>query len=192
MLHESSPSEDLLKDFEINNCKVCFDIHEWKKKAQEHAFKDQPTSKAKFMGTAAATALPGTIVFTDDKKLDAVDLNVPEGYKACPPDALELGKSTWTFLHTMSVYYPDRPSTEQQSEMSQFLRLFSKFYPCGYCASHLREEMKKEPPVVDTRLGLARWLCRIHNEVNERLGKPLFDCEKVDERWRDGPSDGSC
>ena len=189
MLHESSPSEDVLKDFQINNCKVCFDIHEWKRKAQQHAFKDHPGAKA---GAVAAAAIPGAIVFTGGEKAVELIEPVPSEYKACPPDALELGRSTWTFLHTMSVYYPDRPSPEQQTDMSQFLRLFSNLYPCGYCASHLREEMKKEPPVVDTRSGLARWLCRMHNEVNERLGKPLFDCAKVDERWRDGPSDGSC
>lgn len=25
--------------------------------------------------------------------------------------------------------------------------------------------------------------CRMHNEVNSRLNKPLFDCSRVDERW---------
>jgi hypothetical protein len=29
-------------------------------------------------------------------------------------------------------------------------------------------------------------------QVNEMLGKPLFDCNRVMERWRDGPADGSC
>lgn len=30
-------------------------------------------------------------------------------------------------------------------------------------------------------------------QVNEMLGKPLFDCRRVMERWRDGPADGeSC
>jgi FAD-linked sulfhydryl oxidase len=39
---------------------------------------------------------------------------------------------------------------------------------------------------------LSQWLCRIHNEINRRLGKQEFDCSKVDERWRDGWKDGSC
>lgn len=183
-------SEDILKDFQVNNCRVCFDIKDWKQKAQEQAFKRDQTARA--VETGAAT---GAIIFTGNQVaegLSSVSEPLPDEYKACPPDALELGRSTWTFLHTMSVYYPDRPTKEQQSEMSQFLHLFSKFYPCGYCASHLRNEMKITPPVVDTRSGLARWLCRMHNEVNELLGKPLFDCNQVDERWKDGPSDGSC
>ncbi|KZV92002.1 hypothetical protein EXIGLDRAFT_718794 [Exidia glandulosa HHB12029] len=39
---------------------------------------------------------------------------------------------------------------------------------------------------------LSRWLCERHNEVNEMQGKPLFDCSRTDERWKDGPADGSC
>eukprot|EP00037_Helgoeca_nana_P015602 m.146230 g.146230 ORF g.146230 m.146230 type:complete len:56 (+) comp23095_c0_seq1:451-618(+) len=36
--------------------------------------------------------------------------------------------------------------------------------------------------------------CGAHNEVNERLGKPIFDCniEMLDQRWLDGWTDGSC
>ncbi len=175
--------EELFKDFEVNNCRVCFDIHDWKRKAQKQAFENTTRQERQ-----AAT---GSIIFSSGLATMTEETQPPE-YRACPPDALELGRSTWTFLHTMSVYYPDRPSSDQQREMSDFLHLFSKFYPCGYCASHLRDEMKKDPPAVDSQSGLAQWLCRMHNEVNERLGKPLFDCKNVDERWRDGPSDGSC
>lgn len=54
--------------------------------------------------------------------------------------------------------------------------------------------MKANPPDVSGRFGLSRWLCERHNDVNERLGKKKFDCgiKSLDERWKDGPSDGSC
>ena len=35
-------------------------------------------------------------------------------------------------------------------------------------------------------------MCEAHNRVNLKLGKKLFDCNKVMERWYDGWSDGSC
>ena len=57
----------------------------------------------------------------------------------CPLDRQELGRSTWNFLHTMAAYYPDNPSLQQQDDMASFVKIFSKFYPCEDCASHLRE-----------------------------------------------------
>ena len=29
-----------------------------------------------------------------------------------------------------------------------------------------------------------QWICEIHNAVNENLGKPQFDCDLCDLRWR--------
>lgn len=76
--------------------------------------------------------------------------------------------------------------------MKSLLTSFSQFYPCGPCAEHLQEEMKVDPPKVESRKDLSWWMCGMHNKVNELLGKDKFDCNKVDERWRDGPSDGRC
>jgi FAD-linked sulfhydryl oxidase len=47
-------------------------------------------------------------------------------------------------------------------------------------------------PRVSSRQEFGQWLCEAHNEVNQKLGKELFDCSKVDERWRTGWKDGRC
>jgi FAD-linked sulfhydryl oxidase len=41
---------------------------------------------------------------------------------------------------------------------------------------------------VESRQELAVWLCRQHNEVNAKLGKPPFACDfaALDARWRTG------
>ncbi|XP_053996713.1 FAD-linked sulfhydryl oxidase ALR [Hylaeus anthracinus] len=110
----------------------------------------------------------------------------------CPLDKDELGSRTWSLLHTMAAYYPDHPNEEQKSDMRNFFYTFSKFYPCYVCAEDLREQLKQSPPQTDSQKQLSYWLCDIHNEINEKLGKPRFDCNLVDQRWKDGWLDGSC
>ncbi|KAJ8965597.1 hypothetical protein NQ317_016299 [Molorchus minor] len=92
----------------------------------------------------------------------------------------------------MAAKYPNSPTVTQQSDMQRFFSLFSKFYPCEHCAEDLREELKIDPPKTDSREALSQWLCRLHNKVNIKVGKGIFDCSKVNERWRDGWADGSC
>ncbi|KAH9498413.1 hypothetical protein Btru_008200 [Bulinus truncatus] len=112
--------------------------------------------------------------------------------KECPLDSELLGRNTWAFLHTMAAYYPEKPSSEQQHNMKQFIKLLSQFYPCHKCASHLREDLKTNTPDTSSNLKLSEWFCNLHNSVNVRLGKVEFDCSKVLERWRDGWKDGKC
>lgn len=52
--------------------------------------------------------------------------------------------------------------------------------------------LKEEPIKTTSNHELSQWLCRLHNKVNVKVGKPTFDCSKVNERWRDGWLDGSC
>lgn len=52
--------------------------------------------------------------------------------------------------------------------------------------------LKVDPPDVSSQEKLSQWLCRLHNRVNVKVGKPEFDCSKVNERWKYGWKDGSC
>ncbi len=83
----------------------------------------------------------------------------------CPPDTAEIGRATWTFLHTTAAYYPDAPTTSQQTLMRCMMGALPEFYPCRYCASHLKEQLEASPPQVASSKELSSWLCKIHNEV---------------------------
>lgn len=52
--------------------------------------------------------------------------------------------------------------------------------------------LKYHPPNISSQKALAHWMCEVHNMVNRKLEKPQFDCSKVNERWRDGWTDGHC
>ncbi|KAN0060426.1 Flavin-linked sulfhydryl oxidase of the mitochondrial IMS [Thecaphora frezii] len=133
--------------------------------------------------------------------------SIESGELACPPDGEEIGRSTWTFLHSAAAYYPSAPSSVQQSSMLALLHSLPHLYPCHSCAEALGEEYRREQQeggweerslkmqeAARTGPALRKWLCGIHNEVNQRLGKPKFECteQRLNERWRDGPKDGRC
>jgi len=110
----------------------------------------------------------------------------------CPLDVEQLGRATWAFLHSTAAYYPEKPTPTQRANMLMLLKSLPVLYPCTWCAQDFGKDIEKSKPDVSGREALSRWLCERHNEVNEKLGKEKFDCGKVDERWKDGPPDGSC
>lgn len=109
------------------------------------------------------------------------------GYtKDYPPDVEKVGRSSWTLLHSIAATYPEQPSSKQQSDLKQFLRLFGNFYPCWYCGEDFEKYMEKHEPNTATQDAFGRWLCDAHNDVNAKLGKPKFNCDLWKKRWRDG------
>ncbi|CAL8579823.1 hypothetical protein XPA_005554 [Xanthoria parietina] len=102
----------------------------------------------------------------------------------------ELGRSAWRLLHTTLSSYPVHPSASEQSALSSYVHLFARLYPCGQCASHFQQILKKYPPQVGGRKAAEMWGCTVHNEVNKSLGKERFDCARVGEVYDCGCGDG--
>lgn len=101
----------------------------------------------------------------------------------------ELGHATWKFLHTMMARFPEKPTPDDQVALKTFITLFSRLYPCGECAGHFQKLIAKYPPQVSSRNAAAGWLCFAHNIVNERLKKPIFDCNKIGDFYDCGCAD---
>lgn len=110
----------------------------------------------------------------------------------CPLDKDALGQAGWSLLHTIAANYPEKPTQAEKEDVVGFLHAFSRLYPCPHCAEDMRKDLKKEPPNVDNHSTFSKWMCDLHNKVNKKLGKDIFDCSKVDERWLTGPPDGRC
>eukprot|EP00743_Colponemidia_sp_Colp-15_P011395 GILK01012705.1.p1 GENE.GILK01012705.1~~GILK01012705.1.p1 ORF type:complete len:196 (-),score=18.52 GILK01012705.1:281-835(-) len=109
-------------------------------------------------------------------------------HEACPPDREELGKSTWTFLHTMAAYFPERPSDSEKDRARTFMTAFPYLYPCKHCAKEFQQTVNENPPEVNSRKDLSLWMCKVHNLVNRQLGMREYPCvlEDLDRRWRKG------
>ncbi|KAG6381984.1 ERV/ALR sulfhydryl oxidase domain-containing protein [Boletus reticuloceps] len=103
----------------------------------------------------------------------------------------ELGRATWKLLHTMTLRYPEKPTQDEREALEAYMYLTSRLYPCGECATEFQALLKKFPPQTASRLSASLWLCSVHNEVNARLGKPMFDCSKLDAEYDCGCGDAT-
>ena len=102
----------------------------------------------------------------------------------------DLGRATWTFLHTLAAQFPEEPTRRQERDARELIGIMTRLYPCGECARHFEEIVRKNPPDCTSGLKLQRWMCEVHNEVNTSLGKPMFDCAKTSQRWSRLDCDG--
>ena len=176
-------------------CKVCTAFRHWKPPATSKANLTNGSHTGPNSSTTQIAAFPTSS--TASSSSETQDAAAPsyrgnEPPPGCPPDVEQLGRATWTFLHTTAAYYPEKPTPSQRANMLMLLRSLPVLYPCTWCADDFGNDVKRNPPDVSGRGPLSRWLCERHNEVNEKLGKEKFNCAKVDERWKDGPPDGSC
>eukprot|EP00090_Calanus_glacialis_P014617 TRINITY_DN23444_c0_g1_i1.p1 TRINITY_DN23444_c0_g1~~TRINITY_DN23444_c0_g1_i1.p1 ORF type:complete len:191 (-),score=66.40 TRINITY_DN23444_c0_g1_i1:135-707(-) len=179
-------------------CRACTDFKSWMKTGPPGVA--SPTAKKS--APASESVSPSSNSSKTQDKADAPasssvlapipDSLTPADHHLCPPDRMELGNSSWTLLHSMAAYFPSTPTSQQKNDASQFMHIFSRLYPCQECAEDLRADLVTFPPKVDSAKQFSQWMCEMHNRVNSKLGKPVFDCSKVFERWRDGWADGSC
>ncbi|KAJ8517512.1 hypothetical protein ONZ45_g5322 [Pleurotus djamor] len=100
-----------------------------------------------------------------------------------------LGRATWKLLHTMTLRYPESPTADERDALNSYFHLTSRLYPCGDCATHFQALLKKFPPQTSSRRAASSWLCFVHNQVNERLKKPIFDCAHLDDEYDCGCGD---
>ncbi|EGO54967.1 hypothetical protein NEUTE1DRAFT_147635 [Neurospora tetrasperma FGSC 2508] len=101
----------------------------------------------------------------------------------------ELGRASWRLFHTMMARFPETPTAEESLALKTYIQLFARLYPCGDCASHFQKLLKKYPPQTSGRNAAAGWACFVHNEVNKRLKKEQFDCNKIGDFYDCGCGD---
>lgn len=167
----------LKEDFK-DACRACIDVKSWFRESKEKL--------------ATSASISTTLLYNDPQIEAPIEHKVSSAGLVCPPDARELGRSTWTFLHTTAAYLPERLSSEEARHTSALVEAVAALYPCRNCAEHMSAYLESNPLDTSSRASVSAWLCKFHNEVNEMLGKDRFDCDRVQERWKSGPNDSSC
>ena len=118
------------------------------------------------------------------KKQKIGEFLTPEG--AAKPLTLtkqEIGRNTWSILHSIAASYPNEPTKEDKQQVTNFLYGLANLFPCKICGSHLLKMLDKEGVHAESREELVNYICKIHNIVNKVLNKPQFDCKKAFDFW---------
>ncbi|KAI1435326.1 ERV/ALR sulfhydryl oxidase domain-containing protein [Xylaria sp. CBS 124048] len=145
-------------------------------------------------GILHETDLSGDVAHEANTDLGSLSSTILEGGSIAPKlenatAKAELGRASWKLFHTMMARFPEKPSEEDSLALKTYIQLFARLYPCGECASHFQQLIKKYPPQVGSRNAAAGWACHVHNQVNKRLKKPEFRCDKIGEFYDCGCGD---
>ncbi|OWM64796.1 hypothetical protein CDL15_Pgr028513 [Punica granatum] len=127
-----------------------------------------PINRKPLLSTSSSWKLSST----DVDSVQLVDILKKKGQAAAPVTKEELGRATWTFLHTLAAQYPDNPTKQQKKDVKDL-----------ECADHFKEVLRVNPVQAGSHAEFSQWLCHVHNVVNRSLGKSVFPCERVDARW---------
>lgn len=173
-------------------CRVCVDFKTWSKIEKGKTASKSSSSNTSETTTAASSPSNSESKASSETKSTTPVITEEWKEKNCPADVATLGRHTWTLLHTMAAYYPEKPEPKQKESMKSFFDSFAQQYPCWFCKNDFQKDVMENPIDVTSRETLSEWLCRRHNKVNEKLGKKQFDCSKVFERWLTGPPNGDC
>jgi hypothetical protein len=86
------------------------------------------------------------------------------------------GPPMWESLHCIAFGYPIEPTEEQKNNYKVFYTNLMNVLPCKFCRDSYKDFITKEDDTIFTdsdlknRETLTRWLFKIHNRVNKKLG----------------------
>jgi hypothetical protein len=105
------------------------------------------------------------------------------------------GPAGWVFLHSVTFGYPmdpdafdhnlEQPVGTTRERYLQFFESCAFVFPCRYCRESYQRFIQEDPVSgsLKDRASLTRWLWRIHERVNEKLGKKGITYEELVRRY---------
>jgi hypothetical protein len=92
------------------------------------------------------------------------------------------GPLYWRHLDLRAIAWPDNPDVRTTIAEHEYLRTFLGNLPCADCGTHAVNYYDHHMPNLGLGSSYQVWLIDFHNDVNRRLGKPMFTIEEYRER----------
>lgn len=58
----------------------------------------------------------------------------------------ELGRGSWTLIHTMAANYPEKPTPTERVHAAAFFQSIGTLYPCKLCRDHFARYISVQSP----------------------------------------------
>ena len=83
------------------------------------------------------------------------------------------GRGAWTFLHSITMNYPDNPTKQQKKTYMDFFNQVGNVLPCNICKNNYKIHLNKNPINfnLSSKKKLVKWLFDVHNDANLVTGK---------------------
>jgi hypothetical protein len=92
------------------------------------------------------------------------------------------GPYGWKYFHFVALAYPINPTDEDKLNYYNFYIFFGKTLPCENCIHHYAEHLQNFPLtdyILSTKDTLLKWTIDIHNEVNKKGNKKIYDYDEA-------------
>lgn len=96
-------------------------------------------------------------------------------------DSTVWGPPAWTFLHSITMTFPERPCELEKQFYKNFFKNLGNVLPCSKCQEHYNKHLLNMPldEHINSRRELVEWLIELHNQVNISLGKRTYSYDEV-------------
>ena len=92
------------------------------------------------------------------------------------------GVHGWKFIHHIAIGYPNSPTENDKNNYKSFFTLMGTVLPCSICSEHYNENLLIHPlndEVLSSKTNLINWTIDMHNEVNKKHGKKIYDYDEA-------------
>lgn len=97
---------------------------------------------------------------------------------------MKWGEPIWFLFHTLAQKVKEESFANIKNELLTNILSICSNLPCPKCANHAIEYMKKVNfDTIRTKEDLKKMLFLFHNTVNSEKGFPLFEYDKLDEKY---------